>query len=164
MRMLFDEFNATDTDQYVRDGRVCGDISMTGGTSFPVITENDMTTMTPTNLNQGMVLGESSRIIPRKVSFLGWVNMDHPESFGTHYRNRTLTLSVNGLSLEKSWFDPRKVWDYCGMMILIFRYSLRLSIIFLLKWLELGTKSIRGDFNEILVAAEKEGRSACHLW
>lgn len=107
--MLFDGFNATDTDECVRDGWVCGNISMTGDTSLPGVAENDMTTMTPTNLNQGTVLGESSRIIPHKVSFLDWVNMDHAVSFGTHYRNETLTLPVNGLSLEKSWFDPRKL-------------------------------------------------------
>lgn len=108
-RILFDRFDATNIDQYVRDGKVCGDISIISGTFFPVVAENDMTTMTPTNLKQDTVLGESSRIIPRKVSFLDWGNMDHPESFGTYYRNGTFTLQVNGLSLEKSWFDPRKV-------------------------------------------------------
>lgn len=29
-----------------------------------------------------------------------------PESFGTHYKNRTFTLAVNGLSLERDWCDP----------------------------------------------------------
>ncbi|KAM1269250.1 hypothetical protein PS1_001423 [Malus domestica] len=46
---------------------------------------------------------------PRKASLADWGNMDHPGSYGTHYRNGTLTLAVNGLSLEKSWYDPRKV-------------------------------------------------------
>lgn len=32
-----------------------------------------------------------------------------PDSFGTQYRNGTLTIAVNGLSLEKRWCDPDRV-------------------------------------------------------
>lgn len=40
-----------------------------------------------------------------------------------------------------------EVWDYYGMMILIFGYCLCLSIIFLLKWVELGTNGIGGSLD-----------------
>lgn len=59
-------------------------------------------------LQDGTRSAEASMGMPRKVSLLDWGNMDHPDNFGTHY-NGTLTLVVNGLSLEKNWFDSRKV-------------------------------------------------------
>lgn len=33
----------------------------------------------------------------------------HPDSFGTQYTNGTLTIVVNGLSLEKNWCDPKRI-------------------------------------------------------
>ncbi|KAM1054051.1 hypothetical protein FF1_001489 [Malus domestica] len=49
---------------------------------------------------------------PRKAYLVDWDNMDHPESYGTHYRNGTLTLAVNGLSLEKAgMIHIRSPWE-----------------------------------------------------
>ncbi|TQE01786.1 hypothetical protein C1H46_012586 [Malus baccata] len=31
----------------------------------------------------------------------------HPDSYGTQFTNDTLTITVNGLSLNKDWYDPR---------------------------------------------------------
>ncbi|KAM1240363.1 hypothetical protein ACFX2J_045690 [Malus domestica] len=32
--------------------------------------------------------------------------MWHPVSYGTQFTNNTLTIAVNGLSLDKDWYDP----------------------------------------------------------
>ncbi|KAM1240362.1 hypothetical protein ACFX2J_045690 [Malus domestica] len=33
-------------------------------------------------------------------------HMWHPVSYGTQFTNNTLTIAVNGLSLDKDWYDP----------------------------------------------------------
>ncbi|CAN6585889.1 unnamed protein product [Malus baccata var. baccata] len=33
----------------------------------------------------------------------------HPDSYGTQFTNDTLTITVNGLSLNKDWYDPSKI-------------------------------------------------------
>lgn len=73
-----------------------------------VITENVVTKTNILQLQGDSNVDVLSSSTPRKVSLLDWGNMDNPDSFGTHYHNGTLTLAVNGLSLEKSWSDPRK--------------------------------------------------------
>lgn len=35
--------------------------------------------------------------------------MWHPDSYETQYTNETLTIAVNGLSLEKNWCDPKRI-------------------------------------------------------
>ncbi|KAM1949580.1 hypothetical protein ACFX15_009619 [Malus domestica] len=36
-------------------------------------------------------------------------HMWHPDSYGTHFTNGTLTIAVNGLSLEKNGCDPNRI-------------------------------------------------------
>ncbi|KAM1515819.1 hypothetical protein EV2_015352 [Malus domestica] len=35
--------------------------------------------------------------------------MWHPDSYGTQFTNNTLTIVVNGLSLDKDWYDPSRI-------------------------------------------------------
>lgn len=48
-------------------------------------------------------------------------HMWHPENFETQFTNGTLTIAVNGLSLDKDWVDPKRLtlWallNYLGLL------------------------------------------------
>lgn len=38
-----------------------------------------------------------------------WVNLWNPNSYGTHYRNGTITVALKGISLERNWYDQVRV-------------------------------------------------------
>ncbi|CAL9006100.1 unnamed protein product [Prunus brigantina] len=44
-----------------------------------------------------------------KATRADFANRWDPDSFGTQYKNGTLTIAVNGLSLNKNWCDPERV-------------------------------------------------------
>ena len=45
----------------------------------------------------------------RRSSFLDLDHVWHPDSFETQFTNGTLTIVVNGLSLDKVWANPYRV-------------------------------------------------------
>ncbi|KAM0971420.1 hypothetical protein ACFX13_019620 [Malus domestica] len=96
---------------------VRGRTSERRGTIPPVTTENVATNSEMQGMSEEMLAPPTHR----RASLQHWDNMDNPNSVGTHYHNESLTITINGLSLDKKWFDPRKVppWALMGNSNLI---------------------------------------------
>ncbi|KAM2668246.1 hypothetical protein EV2_019855 [Malus domestica] len=96
---------------------VRGRTSERRGTILPVTTENVATNSEMQGMSEEMLAPPTHR----RASLQHWANMDNPNSVGPHYQNGSLTITINGLSLDKKWLDPRKVppWALMGNSNLI---------------------------------------------